>query len=279
MDQSCHDRVGDLKTINTKCLFLYVKYRLVKTGSHRCKKVVEQTIERNLSGAAQMLALAKNWKSTASQKDHHLKIIAKLKKGQQKNGRWDPRGQLPGQKRELEETSHVITLWNSLALINVADQAHVDKKLVWPMAESAKKYVDSYDGGKSSEWLALRALFARKMNDPEKEKIFLEKLTKSQNEDGGWGWITGDESDVLATSQIVYALSEMGKGVPTKAMDRATGFLVKKQSSDGSWKVKGTKEKAKKRFTETANYWGSAWAVIALSRVHSARSVSSNPSN
>lgn len=230
----------------------------------------EQTIERNLSGAAQVLALAKNWESTNDQKEHQLKIIQKLKKGQQKNGGWNPKGQLPGQKRKLAETAQVITLWNSVALINIAEQEHVDAGEIDPLIESAKKFVNPYGDGESTEWLALRSLFATRTGDDKTGAKFLEKTFSVQNSDGGWGWIAGEESDVLATAQVIYALSEMKHDLNSAAVQKAVRYLIESQTEQGNWQVKGTKEKAKRRFTETANYWGSAWAIIALSRVKAA---------
>lgn len=230
----------------------------------------EKTIERNLSGAAQILALSKNWNSSQSQKKYQTKIIDYLVKGQMKDGKWNPKGQLPGQKRELLETSHVITLWNSLALLNIRQQPHVPRETVSKTIAAAKGFVSQYDAGKSSEWIALRALFATELGDQNEAEKYLEKLKAAQNPDGGWGWIAGEESDVLATAQVIYALVEMDAKLDSANIKKGVAFLLKSQTEQGSWKVKGTKEKAKTRFTETANYWGSAWAVIALSKVRAA---------
>ena len=229
----------------------------------------ELTIDRNLSGAAQMLALAKNWNSTAEQKEFHLKIVAKLKERQMKDGKWDPKGQLPGQKRDLLETTHVITLWNALALINVAKQDHVKAADVDGVIQAAAKFVKGYNAGTSSEWLALRALFAAERQDPKNSDLYLKKLISSQNEDGGWGWHAGGESDALATGQVLYALIEMGHDVQSPEIQKTVKYLLANQAPSGVWKTKGTKKKAKDRFTETSNYWGTTWAVIGLSKVQS----------
>ncbi|MDG2469835.1 MAG: hypothetical protein P8M80_11185 [Pirellulaceae bacterium] len=71
---------------------------------------------------------------------------------------------------------------------------------------------------------------------------------------------------MLATSQIVFVMQEIGSAEFEKLVTQAVDFLLKSQQPDGSWKVQGTKKKAKERHTETASYWGSAWAVISLSR-------------
>ncbi len=47
-------------------------------------------------------------------------------------------------------------------------------------------------------------------------------------------------------------------------MLKATQFLLSTQQADGSWQVKGTKQGRKDRVEETACYWGTAWAAIAL---------------
>lgn len=47
-------------------------------------------------------------------------------------------------------------------------------------------------------------------------------------------------------------------------MQHAIHFLVETQRDDGSWAVKGTKEKKKDNVEETAVYWGTTWAAIAL---------------
>lgn len=226
----------------------------------------EMSIARNLSGGAQMLALSTNWKSTETQKSKHKKIIDMLLKGQQKNGSWAPGGQLPMQKRELAEITQVITIWNALALRNISETKHVDSALVDGAIKSASKFVSEYVSGKSSEWLAIRALFAHELSDDSNSTKYQRLVFEAQNEDGGWGWIAGEESDILATAQVLYAMLEMNVPANDARLQKAIQLILSKQQKNGSWKVNGTKTKAKSRVTETANYWGACWAVIALSK-------------
>ncbi len=226
----------------------------------------ELSISRNLSGGAQMLALSKHWQSTDSQKAKQKKIVDMLLKGQQKDGSWTPSGQLPLQKRELGETTQVITIWNALALHNASKQLHIDSVFVENSISSAAKFAPTYDGGKSSEWMAIRALLAHELQEVENSKSYRILVFDAQNEDGGWGWIAGEQSDVLATAQVLYAMLEMKLPSNDPRLRSAIHFILTKQQENGLWKVNGTKTKAKSRATETANYWGTCWAAIALSK-------------
>ena len=226
----------------------------------------ELSIARNLSGGAQMLALAKNWQTTETQKAKQKKIVDMLLKGQQKNGSWTPSGQLPMQKRELGETTQVITIWNALALHNISTQKHIDLDYVEDAISLAAKFTSTYDGGKSSEWMAIRALLSHELQEVENSKSYRGLVFDAQNEDGGWGWIAGEQSDILATAQVLYAMLEMKLPSNDPRLQRAIHFILSKQQEHGFWKVNGTKTKSKSRATETANYWGTCWAAIALSK-------------
>ena len=226
----------------------------------------ELSIARNLSGGAQMLALAKNWQTTETQKAKQKKIVDMLLKGQQKNGSWTPSGQLPMQKRELGETTQVITIWNALALHNISTQKHIDLDYVEDAISLAAKFTSTYDGGKSSEWMAIRALLSHELQEVENSKSYRGLVFDAQNEDGGWGWIAGEQSDILATAQVLYAMLEMKLPSNDPRLQRAIHFILSKQREHGFWKVNGTKTKSKSRATETANYWGTCWAAIALSK-------------
>ena len=226
----------------------------------------EKKINRNLSGGAQMLAALAGWEASPLQKEKIPLILAAMREGQQNSGQWNPAGQLPSQKRSLVETTHVITLWNSLAIQTLVQFGSVERNTVEPMLESAAKFLREYEGGESSEWMALKALFLKRSGNQKGFLKMIAQLSAEQNEDGGFGWISGAESDVLATSQIVFLMQEIGSAEFEKLVTQAVDFLLKSQQPDGSWKVQGTKKKAKERHTETASYWGSAWAVISLSR-------------
>lgn len=226
----------------------------------------ELSIARNLSGGAQILALAKNWQTTEAQKAKHKQIVDMLLEGQQKDGSWIPSGQLPMQKRELAETTQVITIWNALALHNISKQKHIDPASVEDAISLAAKFTSTYDDGKSSEWMAIRALLANELQEFENSKSYRELVFAAQNEDGGWGWIGIEQSDILATAQVLFTMLEMKLPSTDPRLQRAIHFILSKQQVNGFWKVNGTKTKAKSRATETANYWGTCWAAIALSK-------------
>ena len=108
----------------------------------------------------------------------------------------------------------------------------------------------------------------------EQPRLRLEQLLKHQNADGGWGWLVGQESDALATGQVLYALREIKLDTSHKSALAAQAWLVKSQQANGTWKVKGTKANKKDKFEETAIYWGTAWlgsdrafAIAAASEV------------
>lgn len=227
----------------------------------------EQTIARNLSGAAQMLALQQNWSGTVQQKKRDRQIVAALLKGQQESGSFQPKGQLPRQKRELEETGQVITIWNTLALMTAQDQYPDLKSTIQPAIDKALKNIASYEKGKSSEWLALRMRLADAINDAPTRKEYSDRLFGAQNPNGGWGWIVGEKSDALATGQIVYLLDEVGVGISRQEIKKAARYLLDSQTEKGLWKVNGTKTVSKARPQETSNYWGTTWATIALCRI------------
>ena len=227
----------------------------------------ELTIERNLSGAAQMIALARNWQSTESQVANQKLILEKLIEGQKEDGSWHAHGQLPSQKRELTETTHVFTIWNALAVHDFGKTGSEEQRhKIEPMVDAAFKFASDYEGGESAEWFALRSLFAFEQNDLATSKKFQKRLMKSQNEDGGWGWKLGESSDVLATAQVVYAMLETDIEPTSLTIQRSLKFIVESQTKKGSWLVNGTKKKAADEPQETSNYWGTTWAVIAMSK-------------
>lgn len=228
------------------------------------KRPDEKVVDRNLFGAGQMLMTLRNWKASDSQKKAAQQVVDHLIRGQQENGSWVPRGQLPGQKRTLLETSHVVTMWNSLALMDWIEKNPANKSDVEPLISKASKFIGGYDEGQSQEWFALRMLFAHRLGDADQANLFRKKIDAMQNEDGGWSWIKGQKSDALATAQTIHLLLETGEPPNQKTVRAGVRFLLDSQEATGEWKVNGTKEKAKNRVTETATYWGTCWAVIAL---------------
>ena len=215
------------------------------------------TATKNLDGVAQMLTALKNVPEFEGREARQNSLLKWLEEGQQPNGSWKPAGQLPSQKRPKTETTEVTTMWNVL----LADESGVAHSVF----EKANNFGAASVTGKSTEWLVTRILQAKRSSASESFETNLKLLLSEQNEDGGWGWIRSKESDAMATGQVLYALESSGNSADvTNATNRAVRYLLDAQNKDGSWPTKGTKENRKTKVTETATYWGSAWATIGL---------------
>ena len=174
---------------------------------------------------------------------------------QNKNGLWDACGQLPAQKRPLEETNRVSSMWVVLALLRQGhdmQEFDIDSSLF------------ENTSAVSTECCAAHLLLAEFIDTNTLQERTKELLDR-QKTDGGWGWISEQPSDALATGIALYALRAAGEAAGLAAALKAGDqFLVQTQLEDGSWRVPGTKRKADNQPTETANYWGTAWAVVGL---------------
>ena len=178
-----------------------------------------------------------------------------LMANQKKNGLWDACGQLPAQKRPLEETNRVSSMWVVLALLR---QGHGLQEF------DIDSLVFENTPAVSTECCAAHLLLAEFVNT-KTVRMRTKKLLDRQKVDGGWGWISEQPSDALATGIALYALRVAGKnGGLAAALREGERFLTQTQLEDGSWRVPGTKRKAANQPTETANYWGTAWAVVGL---------------
>lgn len=180
-----------------------------------------------------------------------VRLTKLLPNAQREDGTWKPGGQLPGQKRPPTETSITSTQWITL----VADVK---------TAARALPAIAKSDPGKSTEWHVLNLLLSVKAGNAKVRAEATQALLKHQHADGGWGWLTADPSDALGTGLALYALQRAGHAPNDKPLAKARAFLLKTQLEDGSWAVRGTKAKKKKSVEETAVYWGTTWAVIAL---------------
>jgi hypothetical protein len=191
--------------------------------------------------------------------DQQAQFVAALIKVQKENGSWKPEGQLPGQKRPIEETTQVSTLWNTIGLGHVTSTEAIQESRAKALA-----FLETTKPGKSTESYA--ALLVLHVQEKKADKVaeLLTQLKGLQREDGGFGWLTTDESDALGTGQALYALTQAGLGPNDEAVQKSVKFLISTQQENGSWAVKGTKEGRKNKIEETATYWGSAWATIAL---------------
>ena len=174
---------------------------------------------------------------------------------QKPNGLWDACGQLPAQKRPLEETNRVSSMWATLALLRQGYDPH---RFNLESMVSPNKFVVSTEG------IAVRLLLSEYVS-PTSVHESMEELIQRQHADGGWGWISRQASDALATGHALYALRSVGTGdAVAGALGAGEQFLIRTQLEDGSWRVPGTKRKADNAPTETANYWGTGWAVVGL---------------
>lgn len=177
-----------------------------------------------------------------------------LLKAQTENGSWKAGGQLPLQKRPARETNEVTTMWSVLALKSLPESEATSAAI-----KKAQAWLNRPIEARSTEWLAAKLLLQEA--DSAKTRA---ALLKQQHEDGSWGWLQADPGDALGTSQAVYSLLKSGMTVNDEPIVRAIAWLEETQSSDGSWSVPGTKRTAEGEITDTASYWGTCWAVIAL---------------
>lgn len=213
----------------------------------------------NLEGVAQILWTERG-RTNPAPNGSTDELRRALLSGQQADGSWKAGGQLPSQKRPKPETVVVSTMWAALALGRFEDSESRDART------RAMTAIDAAKPGRSTEWFAMRLLLADQDAAPEAVAMWTKRLRGHQREDGGWGWLVADPSDALATGQAVYALLEAGVPADDPSITRATRFLVTTQDEDGSWPVNGTKTKGKDGPEETATYWGTCWAVVALAR-------------
>lgn len=186
-------------------------------------------------------------------------FAAALVANKNEDGSWQACGQLPMQKRPSQETTRVTVAWTLLAL--------ADQGFPWPPESLA--FVDAGQPAISTEWWATRLLLADAAGDAANTAQFGTRLMELQREDGGWGWLTADDSDALGTGLAICALERAAIEHRGAAIQQATKFLTTTQESDGSWRVKGTKKSTRNKHTETSDYWGTAWAVIGLLESHS----------
>ncbi len=213
----------------------------------------------NLEGLSQMLLAASGDQSDPLNGEHRSSFLKLIREGQKADGTWKPGGQLPGQKRPQAETTDVSTMWLALALAQAGgDEGNS------PALKKALQRIDRSEVGSSTEWIVVRLLLAHHLGQREQVETFIEALRSRQRGDGGWGWLSDDESDALATGMAVYALVRAGVRRTDSAVQQAQRFLVTTQRGDGSWAVKGTKAKRQKAIQETATYWGTAWAALGL---------------
>ncbi len=225
------------------------------------EQILKSTNTKNNRLGLSQLILGRDKTIKASEKryDQFASIIIK---GQKKDGSWKAEGQLPKQKRPVNESVEVATMWNYLALGTVSTQTEE----IEIVRSKARKFIHSKKNGISTEWHSTRLLIELQSDNRDSKSVAsrLEQLLEHQNSDGGWGWITGEKSDALATGLVLYVLSQHGLKREKTDIDKAINWLLKTQTKEGNWLVPGTKEKKKNKPQETANYWGTIWATLGL---------------
>ncbi|TWT47012.1 A-macroglobulin complement component [Thalassoglobus neptunius] len=178
------------------------------------------------------------------------------------DGSWNACGQLPFQKRPKTETTQVTTMWTLIALLRNGNADSLDLS-----EQSLSEHLTPE--GTSTEWWVTRLLLAVELNRPVGLPLIdvteaRQQLLQFQQHDGGWGWRTSDPSDALATGMALYALSQTQEDESDSAITRSQQFLIETQTDRGFWEVHSTKGKHQHQVTDTATYWGTAWAVVGL---------------
>lgn len=186
---------------------------------------------------------------------------ASLGSSQQEDGSWKSGGQLPLQKRPKKETQDVTTHWSLIALAATSPGKPAED----PAFVNAKPWLAAESTGTSTEWWATKLILERLTGEEATALDLRQTLLSFQNRDGGWGWLTADDSDALGTAIALYPLVQDGLVSETPAIQDAINYLGSTQNDEGGWSVNGTKKNSRDEVTETASYWAACWAIIALS--------------
>ena len=191
---------------------------------------------------------------TSARSPHLLSVIEEKSVD---GGRWDARGQFFSQRRGRDEGDHVQSLWAIVALQQIEEPSDATKKRL----TQAQRWMGQMDKpGSSTEWL-----IARLVADP--KPTWRKQLLQEQNDDGGWGWMAGEESNAMSTGQALYALAVTAND-EQDAQRAAIEYLLRTQRADGSWLTPSELISAEPSHEkeEIYQYWGSAWASIGMSR-------------
>jgi len=223
------------------------------------EKGEQPTLARHSDPVAQLL-LGRSVRDRDTSAAWAALFAERLAAGQQDDGSWKAGGQLPGQKRPERETHEVTTLW---ALLAMHSYGTPDDSLQARFA-NARSWLGTETQGQSTEWWAARLLVERAFGNTDAADRARDTLLNFQRADGGWGWLTVDESDAFGTGLALYALSRDGLSSNHTPIALARQFLIQSQKSDGSWPVKGTKKNKAAQLEPTSIYWGTCWAIIGL---------------
>ena len=124
------------------------------------------------------------------------KFASALIQNQAADGSWLACGQLPAQKRPKQETTQVTVMWTLLTLKR-QDKSPTDRESALAMTQN--------DQPLSTEYVAVCLLLSQHVKELDLATLRRDLIDR-QNEDGGWGWLTAEPSDALATWMALYAL-------------------------------------------------------------------------
>ncbi|MEM7474170.1 MAG: hypothetical protein AAF483_04200 [Planctomycetota bacterium] len=194
------------------------------------------------------------------------KFLPEILKAQQEDGRWRAQGQFPSQRRSIDESDAVITLWMQQAL-----QGESSKE-VQAAIKKAQDYVAKTKGD-SIEFLAWQLLLEE---DSSKKQELATRVMAAQSDNGSFGWSKDGKPTIYATGVALYALSqsayklEDAKDV-SASQNKAIAYLLREQGPEGYWK--DVSENITKRSDESHEYiyqyWSSAWATLGLASAYS----------
>lgn len=222
----------------------------------------KMAVQGNKEGVAQLLLAQKSYFEELKTDELKKAFRAALTDDITKQGLWSAGGQLPSQKRPKDETDLVSTYWLVWAATEIGD---VD--LQKPPLNLLPQTLAKNSKFRSSEGYAVQLLVAHAFQEQDRVEQIRSELLKLQRPDGGWGWLVESESDALGTGLVLYGLLKTGTKTEHEAISRGQAFLLESQRDDGTWEVRGTKAKKQDKVEETAVYWGTNWAVIALSEI------------
>jgi hypothetical protein len=190
-------------------------------------------------------------------------------------GHWEAKGQFPSQRRSVQESNGVASLWALVALDSLDNpdaeaRARRDRAIEW-LAEAKD--------GVSNEWTAARTLVEFRLGHADLTAELLNRLRQTQRADGGWGWLEEDPSNPFSTGQSVYALAIVDGEGSIEAIRRGVDYLLAHQGEDGAWSTpsKYTSAQESEDRDYIYQFWGTAWASMGLSRVLALESLLKDP--
>lgn len=200
-------------------------------------------------------------------------LVAHLLGLQNAAGDWPASGQFPTQRRSIEESNAVATMYSLLALAESPAPPSRDEILA--SSRRARAWLAGEPPGESTEWLALRLLLASVSETGDETAALRRSLVDRQRQDGGWGFTPDAESDAFSTGQALYALAKTAAETPaatrpagSATVARGVRYLLAAQGDDGSWQTPSAMISREPSAAKDLIYhfWSTAWATIGLAR-------------